>query len=120
MPTIWRPSTPGSRSVSYNKWGDLLSALGQSEQAKTFYEKDLAIAERLAGDEPDRADYQTDVVVSLSRIAPFDAENGRAMLLRALSILEDLKNRGALLPMYEPWVGVVRKMLDTLDGPEAG
>jgi hypothetical protein len=64
--------------------GDLLSALGQGEQAKTFFEKSLRIRERLAADEPNRADYQTDIVVPLVRLAPFDAENGIAMLLRAL------------------------------------
>jgi tetratricopeptide (TPR) repeat protein len=98
-------------SVSYNKLGDLLSALGQGEQAKTFYEKSLRIRERLAADEPNRADYQTDLVVSLIRMAVFEPESGRAMLLRALSILETLKARGALLPIHEPWLEAIRRML---------
>ena len=98
-------------SVSYNKLGDLLSALGQGEQAKTLYEKSLLIIERLAADEPNRADYQTDLVVSLLRMAEFDPEGGGAIVLRALSILEALKARGALMPMYEPWIGAVRQML---------
>ncbi len=99
-------------SVSYDKMGDLLRTLGQGEQAKTLYENSLRIRERLAADEPNRADYQTDLVASVTRVAPFDPENVRAMLLRALSILEGLKNRGALLPMYEPWIEAVRRMLE--------
>jgi hypothetical protein len=40
-----------------------------------------------------------------------DPENGRAILRQALSILEGLKERGVLLPMYEPWIDSVRGML---------
>ena len=59
-------------SVSYNKMGDLFSALGQGEDARQAYEKALAIAERLAKAEPDRADYQRDLSVSYE-------QNGRSV-----------------------------------------
>ncbi|MBL8327815.1 MAG: hypothetical protein JNJ71_03115, partial [Rubrivivax sp.] len=51
-------------SVSYSKLGDLMSALGQGEQAREFFEKSLAIRKRLAEAEPGRADYQRDLSVS--------------------------------------------------------
>jgi hypothetical protein len=46
----------------------LLSTLGQGETARHFYQKDLEIVERLAAQEPDRADYPVDLVKSLARI----------------------------------------------------
>jgi tetratricopeptide (TPR) repeat protein len=102
-------------AISYERMGDRLRDLGQSEQSRIYYENALRIRERLVDSEPDRADYQKSLVVPLIRLAPLVPENGRAMLLRALSILEGLKNRGVLLPMYEPWIGGVREMLDSLD-----
>ena len=48
--------------------GDLYRALGEGEKARDAYEKDLAIAERLASREPDRADYQRDLSVSFERM----------------------------------------------------
>jgi tetratricopeptide (TPR) repeat protein len=98
-------------ALSYGRIGDILSNSGQDEEAKNFYEKALFIFERLAAAEPNRADYQPDLVVSLVRLAPFAPEEGRSMLLRALAILEGLKDRGALLPMYEPWIAGVQEML---------
>ena len=62
--------------------GDLLRALGQGEQAKTFYEKSLRISERLAADEPNRADYQRDLSVSYEKMGD---------LLRALGQGEQAK-----------------------------
>jgi hypothetical protein len=105
-------------SVSYNKLGDYLSALGQGEPAKTFFEKSLRIRERLAADEPNRADYQTDLVVSLIRMAGFEPESGGAMLQRALSILETLRAREALLPTQELWLDAIRRMLDPPEATE--
>ena len=54
--------------MSYNKLGDLLRTLRQGEQAHRYYEKSLAIAERLAAAEPNRADYQRDLSVSYNRL----------------------------------------------------
>ena len=48
--------------------GDLCSALGQGDQARDAYLKSLAIAERLAQAEPDRADYQRDLSVSYNKM----------------------------------------------------
>ena len=69
-------------SVSYERMGDLLRALGQGEQAKTFYEKSLRIRERLAADEPNRAHYQRDLSFSYNKLGD---------LLRALGQGEQAK-----------------------------
>ena len=50
-------------SVSYDKLGDLLQALGQGEAARQYYQQALEIRQRLAVAEPDRADYQRDLSV---------------------------------------------------------
>ncbi len=81
--------------------GDLYGALGQGEQAREAYLKSLAIAERLAQAEPDRADYQRDLVVSLVRIAIDDDPAADGNLKRALSIIESLKAKGQLDPVDE-------------------
>jgi tetratricopeptide (TPR) repeat protein len=99
-------------SISYIRMGDLLGVLGEGDQAKEYYQKDLAIAERLAAAEPNRADYQTDLVASLVRVVEHEPEKGRSMHLRALSILEALKARGTLLPMYEPWLNALRQAVE--------
>ncbi|MBM3727986.1 MAG: tetratricopeptide repeat protein, partial [Acidobacteria bacterium] len=55
-------------SVSFNKLGDLMRALGQGAEARRYYEQDLAISQRLVDQEPDRADYLRDLSVSFERL----------------------------------------------------
>ena len=69
----------------------------------------LAIAERLARQEPDRADFQVDVVNSLVRIGD------RRSLERALEILLRLKQEGRLQPADEPKIEGLREMLAALE-----
>jgi len=96
-------------SVSYNKVGDLYRDLGQGEQARQFYLKDLAIAERLAQAEPDRADYQRDLCVSLWRIGIL--ENSPVRLGRALEILQSLQQTGRMLPGDQPFLKQLQESL---------
>ena len=82
-------------SVSYERLGDLLRALGQGETARGYYEKDLAIAERLAGAEPDRADYQRDLSVSYNKLGDLlralgQGETARGYYEESLAIRERL------------------------------
>jgi hypothetical protein len=63
--------------------GDLYSALGQGEQARQAFSASLAIRQRLAEAEPDRADYQRDLSVSYSRMA--------AMLIEANDVPSALR-----------------------------
>ncbi|HEV7515298.1 MAG TPA: hypothetical protein VGR07_03270 [Thermoanaerobaculia bacterium] len=96
--------------------GDLLRDLGQGQDAEQFYRKDLDIAERLAKAEPNRADYQTDLVVSLMRMVQIEPANATVHLERALSILTTLRDTKSLLPKFEPWISSLEKQL--AEGPQ--
>ena len=82
-------------SVAYEKLGDLMRALGQGEQAREFFEKSLAIAQRLADAEPGRADYQRDLSVSYNKlgdlmIALGQGEQAREFFEKDLAIAQRL------------------------------
>ena len=66
--------------------------LGQGERAQIYYQKQLEIAERLARQEPGRADRQWDLVASLQRMGD------RKSLERALAILQRLDGENKLTP----------------------
>ena len=91
--------------------GDLYRALGQGEKAREAYLKDLAIAEMLANAEPDRADYQRDLVISLVRIAPISGDRAKEVLHQALDILESLQATGRLDPVDEPMIAAVQQLI---------
>ena len=89
--------------------GDLYRALGQGEQAREAQLKSLEIRERLAQAEPDRADYQVDLAISLARVGmPVvrshpSPSSGRSILL--CSRMQD----GS--PEHESKITAIRKML---------
>src|SRR5207342_2699303 len=60
----------GTRAVAWlqTEAGDAHFALGQGDEARTAYAAALAICERLAAAEPERADYQRDLSVSYNRM----------------------------------------------------
>jgi hypothetical protein len=90
---------------------DLYRALGQGEQAREAYMNSLEIRERLARAEPDRADYQRDLVVSLVKVGIADDPPDRDLLQRAWSILASLKDSGRLEPRDEGMIEDLRKRL---------
>ncbi|HVC62775.1 MAG TPA: hypothetical protein VND19_20730, partial [Acetobacteraceae bacterium] len=101
--------------VSYERMGDLYRTLGQGEAARDAYAKALEIRERLARAEPDRADYQRDLVASLVRQAEMtDGAAARAHLQRALGIVEALQASGRLAPADAGMLPALRRMLDAL------
>ena len=86
---------PARPLVSYERMGDLFSALGQGEDARQAFAKALAIRERLAKAEPDRADYQRDLSVSYERMGDLfralgQGEDARQAFAKALAIRERL------------------------------
>jgi hypothetical protein len=91
--------------------GDLYVALGQGEQARVSFQRALEIRERLASAEPDRADYQRDLSVSLVRVGQMDDSNRQACLSRALAILKTLEAGGRLNPTDKPLIEAIDKML---------
>ena len=76
-----------------------------------MYLKTLEIAERLAKAEPDRADVQVDLVISLVKIAAAAVPPSRPPLERALAILLGLEEEGRLAPADQPKIEALRQML---------
>ncbi len=82
-------------SVSYERMGDLYTALGQGDQAKEAYLNSLQIFERLAQAEPDRADYQRDLSVSYNKVGDLyralgQGDQAKEFFLKDLAIAERL------------------------------
>ncbi len=92
----------------YSGW-----ALGQGEQARDAYAKALDIRERLAKAEPDRADYQVDLVISLVRIGMSEPPS-QELLIQALNILQNLDREGRLSPERNAKIGALQEMIDAL------
>ena len=79
--------------------------------AREAYLKSLAIAERLAQAEPDRADYQRDLAVSHWRLGTEDDPAAEGHLRRALGVLMSMKETGRLDPVDEPHIEQLRELL---------
>lgn len=76
--------------------GNLARALGQGDAAREAYGKSLPIRERLAQAEPDRADYQRDLIVSCVKLSKSEPADARQHFSRALAIARSLQNSGRL------------------------
>jgi tetratricopeptide (TPR) repeat protein len=75
--------------------GDLFRGLGQGDQARQAFGKSLAIRERLAQAEPDRADYQRDLSVSYNKMGDLfrglgQGDQARQAFGKSLAIRERL------------------------------
>ncbi len=102
-------------SVSYNKLSDLMSALGQGEQAREFFEKALAISKRLAEAEPGRADYQRDLCLSLARCALSQGPKGVALASEAAALARHLLESGRLSPADAGLADSLDSLVETLN-----
>jgi hypothetical protein len=91
-----------------------MSALGQGEQAREFFEKSLAIRKRLAEAEPGRADYQRDLCVSLARVASVSGARGLAMASEAATIGRQLRDAGRLAPADAGLIGYLDDLVTEL------
>ena len=79
-----RPRRLPARPVSgYSKMGDLYRRPRPGEQARDAYLQALAIAERLAEAEPDRADYQRDLSVAFNNMGDLYRALGQRRSTRA-------------------------------------
>ena len=74
-------------SVSYERLGDLMSALGQGEEARRLIEQSLQIGQRLAEAEPGRADYQRDLWASYIKFGEHLGAAGESV--QAIRSMED-------------------------------
>jgi hypothetical protein len=88
--------------------GDLAGALAA-------YQESLDIARKLAAQDPDNAQAQTDLVVSLVRIRKaVDPPQVRTILTEALLILEKLDQEHKLTAAQKNWPDMVRTALSKL------
>ncbi len=71
----------------------------------------MDIAERLAQAEPDRADYQRDLVVSLWKVGTSDDPAGCEQFKRALAILEFMSESGRLDKVDEPLIPQLKQLI---------
>jgi hypothetical protein len=55
-------------SIALHNLGDVLRLFGQDEQARELYQEGLGILQKLAADEPIRADYQGDLEAAVARL----------------------------------------------------
>jgi hypothetical protein len=99
---VYCPEFPRPNFPEHDNLGDLARDLGQNESAAGYFEKSLAIAERLAQAEPKRADLQRDLFVSHWRVGNLAA---------ALATLEALKKDGRMLPADEKWLTQLRELV---------
>ncbi len=99
------------RSVLSNRLGDLLVSQGDGEGALSVYRESLAIAERLAAQDPSNAVWQTDVVAGRIRIVGLadehdeEAPTAAIELLKSnLEVLRLLQEQGRLKAAQAGWV----------------
>ena len=94
-PSRIAPTTSATCRCATSKVGDLYRALGQGEQARQSYLQSLAIRERLAQAEPDRADYQRDLSVSYNKVGDLYRDLGQGEQARQ-SYLQSLGHSRAI------------------------
>ncbi|MFH1198539.1 MAG: DUF4062 domain-containing protein, partial [bacterium] len=85
-------------SVSYNKVGDIYTALGDTKSALQSYESSLKIREDLRKRNPDSAEYARDLSVSYDRVGDIykalgDTKSALQSYESSLKIREDLRKR---------------------------
>jgi hypothetical protein len=106
------PSDHAAYSAIADEEAQAHLALGMTERARERYEGLLKIHERRAQAEPDRADYQVDLAISLSRVGTAGDSPAHKPLERALAILETLQLAGRLPPADEPMITALKALLD--------
>ncbi len=106
--TLWQRHL----SISYRKLGDVRIAQGNVISALSNYEMSLPIAERLAAFDKTNAQWQSDLAAGLYEIATVATGAERLdAISRALKILDELKEEGALTVDQTPWPDTLRQFL---------
>jgi tetratricopeptide (TPR) repeat protein len=95
LPTFQRLELAQEQCMVMDRIGDALDNCGNLTEAQRFIRESLAIAERLAQAEPDRADYQCDLSVSYVKMGDLyralgQEDSAREAYLKSLAILERL------------------------------
>jgi hypothetical protein len=104
------PTTHPSYGAVADEAAQAHLALGMTSRAMERYRSLQLTLERRVASEPDRADYQVDLAISLFKVG--SADEGRAPApWRALAILEGLQAEGRLAPEHEPKIQALRAMV---------
>jgi tetratricopeptide (TPR) repeat protein len=90
-------------------------ALGATGSAFRRYEKLLERYERLAQSEPERADYQRDLAISLVKVGGAEKTGGIKSIKRALAILESLEASGRLATADEWMMPKLKRLIENPD-----
>ena len=91
-------------SVSLDKIGDVKRSQNDNAGALAAYDESLAIARHLAAVDPGNVQWQTDLVVSLYKVAILaDGEKKSGAVDEALKIVEQLDAAGKLSPDKKDW-----------------
>ena len=91
-------------SISLDKIADVKRSTGDQQGALAAYEESLAIARRLAAIDPGNVSWQTDLVVSLYKIAIMaEGERKQAALDEAIQDRRPARRRGQAFAGPEGW-----------------
>ena len=94
-PSPIAPTTSATSRYHITKWAICSAPSDRARTAREAFAKALAISERLAAAEPDRADYQRDLSVSYNKMGDLfsalgQGEAAREAFAKALAIAERL------------------------------
>jgi len=107
-------------SISHDKIGNMLAAAGRREEALAVHRKSLAIRETLAAADPGNVGWQADLVGSLYKISSVsEPADARALLRRAITIIDALSKSGALTAAQQNWPESFRRALAELPPEQA-
>jgi tetratricopeptide (TPR) repeat protein len=115
------PDAPRSQrdlSVSYERIGDVQSAQGDLTSALSSYQQGLDIRQKLAARDPANAQWKTDLVISLWKLASTLEQQGAPQqreagvnYQRALDILQPLAAENRLTEEQKTWISLLEARL---------
>lgn len=102
-------------SVLNSRFGDMLQAQGDRTGALAAYQESVEIRRKLAAQDQDNAERQSDLALSLYKLGTVaDPPQARAALTEALSILEKLGREQKLTDDQKKWLNLTRTALSKL------
>ena len=88
-------------STNHEKIGDVLRDQGDLAGALQAFRDSLAIAERLAADDPSHAGWQRDMIASYAKLGT--VEPGVGWWAKAVAVAEEMVSKGILAPR-DAWI----------------
>ena len=108
-------------SVSYDRIGDVQSAQGDLSSALSSYKQCLEISQKLAARDPANAQWKTDLVISLVKLASMLEQQGTPQkreagvnYQRALEILRALAVENRLTAEQKTWISLLEVRLKAI------